>query len=154
MKKMMYLGFAVAFVASLLISCKKETTFEKGKVICKIDGKSYSSTYSAQPSMAPGVLTVGTQGKTGSDVYPTQLMITYKEAQEGIMGTSENMVISGSKFTDAFATHWDSELVGSASGELEVLNATECKGTFEGTVKTQDGSKTFNIKEGKFWLTF
>lgn len=151
MKKMIYLGLAVALVASTFTSCKK-TKFEKGTVMCKIDGKTYTSSYSANASVAPGILTVGTQGKTGSDIYPTQLSITFTEAQEGVVGTSDNMVVSGSKFTDTFATHWDSNLVGSASGELEIFTANECKGTFEATVKSEDGSKTFNITEGKFWL--
>lgn len=160
MKKMTYLALGLMMISFVATSCKKndddETpTAQKGQVVFKMDGKNYSSTYSATASyVASGVLTVSSQGKVGSDIYPTQIMITFEEAAVGTAGTSENMTIGGSKATDTWATHWDSNLVGSASGAIETLNDTECKGTFAATVKTESGSKTFEITEGEFWLEF
>jgi len=152
MKKMMSLGLGILALTISMSSCKKQTTFEKGKVVCNVDGKSYTSDFSANASYIGGILTIGSQGKVGSEILPTQIMFTFEEGTEGSVGNSENMVFSGSKGTDAFASHWDNELVGSVSGTIETINESECKGTFEATVKTQSGSKTFKITEGKFWL--
>lgn len=159
---MKYLGLGLLMISFVATSCKKndddedETpTAQKGEVVFKMDGKAYSSTYSATATyVSPGILTVSSQGKVGSDVYPTQIMITFEEAVVGTAGTSENMTVSGSKSMDTWATHWDSNLVGSASGAIETLTDAECKGTFAATVKTESGSKTFEITEGQFWLEF
>lgn len=153
MKRITSLALGVVACAALITSCKKNTNFEKGKVVFVLDGKAYTSAYSAQATyIQPGILTIATQGKTGSDIYPTQASITFEEAAEGVAGTSQNMVFSGSKAADTFASHWDSQLVGSVSGTIETLSATECKGTFAATLKTQNGSKTFEVTEGKYWL--
>ena len=152
MKKMIYVGVALIMAAASFTSCKKDTSFQKGKVVGKVNGKAYSSSYSANASYIGNILTIGTQGTVSGDIYPTQLMITFEQGVEGNAGTSDNMVVSGSKGADAFATHWDDVLVGSASGSIEVLNSSECKGTFSATVKTQSGSKTFEITDGKYWL--
>ena len=159
MRKMTYLGLGFMMISLVAVSCKKNTdddpsaTAQKGEVVFKMDGKNYKNTYSATANyVSPGILTVASQGKGGSDIYPTQIMITFEEAAVGTAGTSDNMTVSGSKATDTWATHWDSNLVGSASGAIETLSETECKGTFSATVKTESGSKTFEITEGQFWL--
>lgn len=159
MKKMMYPALGLMMMTLVATSCKKDTdetpTAQKGQVVFKMDGKNYSSAYSATATYVnPGILTVSSQGKLGSDIYPTQIMITFEEAVVGTAGTSQNMTVSGSKSADTWATHWDSNLVGSASGTIETLTDAECKGTFAATVKTESGSKTFDITEGEFWLEF
>lgn len=154
MKKTMYVCAAL-FALSAATSCKKNSpgSLQKGEVTFRMDGKNYSSTYSAVAVYVnPGVLNVTTQGKLGSEIYPTQLQVTFEQAAVGTPGTSDNLTVSGSRGADTYSTHWDSQLAGSASGAVETLTATECKGTFAATVKTQSGSKTFEISDGKFWL--
>lgn len=158
MRKMTYFGLGLMMISLVTVSCKKDDNSQtpvakKGEVVFKMDGKSYSSTYSATATyVSPGILTVSGQGKVGSDIYPTQIMITFEEAAVGTVGTSDNMTVSGSKSADTWATHWDSNLVGAASGDIETLNSAECKGSFTATVKTESGSKTFEITDGRFWL--
>lgn len=151
MKKFLYLGAALLIGASSLTSCKKSTVFEKGDVSFKINGKTFSSTYSATATYQLGVLIVGSQGKVGSDIYPSQVQLTIENAAEGDI-IQDDLVISGSWGTDLFATHWDSDLVGSGTCNLEVFSESECKGTFSATVKSDDLSKTYQLTEGKFWL--
>lgn len=143
------LAFAIVLTA---VSCKKSTTFEKGSIVFNLDGKTFSSKYSANATyMAPGILSLMAQGNLSGDILPTQVQITFEEAVEGTSVGSDKLVIGGSKGADTFATHWDNQLVGSASGTIDVLNSDECKGTFEATMKTK-GGKAYKLTDGKFWL--
>lgn len=143
---------AALFLPSVIVfnSCKK-TNFEKGTLVCKINGKSFKSeTPNGQVSF--GALLISGVGTVSGNPFPAQINITFEEGASNATGNNENSSLSGSLGTDVFATHWDGVLKGNFKGKIEVLTETECKGTFEATCKTEDGSETFEIKDGKFWL--
>jgi len=152
MKKLAILLLA-AMPAIVFQSCKKSTAFEKGQISFKANGSNVTCDIGVAGQLTfnntitlSGTAQSGLTTKSINIVLPNAVM-GVNESQE----SGDHLVITYSSMTDIYATHWDNDLVGAGSIDIEIMETNEIKGEFTATLKKQDGSGTVEITEGKAW---
>lgn len=147
-------------IATFFTSCKKdEVTFEKGQINFKANGNAVNCTIGVTGQYTIGN-TVTLSGTDQSGISMPKSLTVVLEDVSGAgtyddAGTDQKKVVyTYSDGANVYATHWNDVLVGDASMTVEILTASEFKGTFTGTLKKQDGSASISITDGKAWVTY
>lgn len=168
-----YLIIGLAMVAMLSGSCKKgdgsdEEEEDNGngyKISLKVDGVLWEFEDQYFPPYGSfvdnGVLFSGTFGATGRassvglQVYDTKAIVKHDYSGYVVTQTSGHNTISGAvvSFADSQLSYSTQSITNpTVHVQLTEITATTARGTFSGTLKSQNGKPDIKITDGKFYV--